>query len=541
MAIRTNTNPMRQDLQPEMRALLTRNGMQAHVIPVGDSYQLVVQGHDSPLLRYPISRQQMQALTDWGTNHANKKAYETFTDIVKDDFYMPRDFVHARNANGRVAMGLHGYRVGIGEYGRIGRYGMPPPFLGWTPRRQWGFHLRRVGGQLFFPGPSIVPERPDGRVKPGELQSGGYGFYYKGHRQPQEQVQPVQQDVLQDLQAVITPMVNKPRSEEPAKPYKELITSPVYFSNEKWQECLSSHGLIVDAEEKTLTVQSEQVQADMVYDLTDEGLAVLTSNSIEDHPIEKRLETLNNIIRNDYSDTITMDSLNGTERIGIALHPEVERDLTARQRQEQESLPASERGNGLATHAAGQDVLQEDWHAFLQPREGALIDGRDLQYLDESKAWYREGEHGREVEVEAIAVQPAEAEGRYRMTAIINGEAITHEISQRQYDKFLAVDDYHRMKLFSKVFSEVDMKTRPEAQRGLGTKIFAALTAGTVVAAGVAHGLHHHCHAPEFYGERFGGPPRPYFKPGVDSPMDVAARNFEAQMNREVAEMRRGF
>ena len=223
-----------------------RNGMQAHIVPVGDSYQLVVQGHDSPLLRYPISRQQMHALTDWGTNHANKKAYNTFTEIVKNDFELPRNFVHARNANGRVAMGLHGYRIGIGEYGRVGRYGMPPPFFGWTPRQQEGYHLRRVGGRLFYAGTPMVAERPDERMKPGEMQSGGYGFYYKGHRQPQEQVQPVRQDVLQDLQAVITPMVNKPRSEEPAKPYKELITSPVYFSNEKWQECLSSHGIIVD-------------------------------------------------------------------------------------------------------------------------------------------------------------------------------------------------------------------------------------------------------------------------------------------------------
>ncbi len=122
---------MRPDLQPEMRALLMRNGMQAHVVPVGDNYQLVVQGHDSPLLRYPISRQQMQALTDWGTNYANKKAYETFTDIIKDDFDMPRNFVHARNANGRVAMGLHGYRIGIGEYGRVGRYA----YGGRTPGR----------------------------------------------------------------------------------------------------------------------------------------------------------------------------------------------------------------------------------------------------------------------------------------------------------------------------------------------------------------------------------------------------------------------
>lgn len=540
MAIRTNTNPMRPDLQPEMRALLMRNGMQAHIVPVGDSYQLVVQGHDSPLLRYPISRQQMQALTDWGTNHANKKAYETFTDIVKDDFDMPRNFVHARNANGRVAMGLHGYRIGIGEYGRVGRYGMPPPFLGWTPRQQEGYHLRRVGGRLFYAGTPMVAERPDGRMKPGEMQSGGYGFYYKGHRQPQEQVQPVRQDVLQDLQAVITPMVNKPRSEEPAKPYKELITSPVYFSNEKWQECLSSHGIIVDTEAGTLTVQSEKVSADMVYDLTEEELSALVSNSIEEHPVEKRLEILNNVIQNDYSDKVTLESLNSKERISIALHPEVEQDLAARQQQEQDLLLPLESDNSLAPHSAEQTVLQEDESIIREPQEGALIDGRDLPYLHESKGWYREGEHGREVEVEAIAVQPAEAEGKYRMTAIINGEAITHEISQKQYDKFLAVDDYHRMKLFSKVFNEVDIKTRPEIRSNLGAKIFAALAAGTVVASDLAHSIHHHS-CPELYGEHFCHAPRPYFKPGVDSPRDVAARNFEAQMNQEIAEIRRGF
>ncbi|HQH66281.1 MAG TPA: hypothetical protein PLA62_08960 [Clostridia bacterium] len=539
MAIRTHTNPRIADLQPEMRDLLIRNGMQAHIVPAGEGYQLVVQGHDSPLLRYPISKQQFSALTDWGTNHANKKAYNTFTEIVKNDFELPRNFVHARNANGRVAMGLHGYRIGIREYGRVGRYGMPPPFLGWTPRQQEGYHLRRVGGRLFYAGTPMVAERPDGRMKPGELQSGGYGFYYKGHPQ-QQPAQPVRQDVLQELQAVITPMVGKPRSEEPAKPYKELITSPVYFSNEKWQECLSSHGIIIDKEEKTLTIQSEQVHADMVYDITDAELSALTSNSIEEYPIERRLELLNTVIQEDFADKITMDSLNHTERIGITLHPEVEQDLAARQQQEQEILLPLETDNGLAPHSNEQTVLQEDESIIREPQEGVLIDGRDLPYLHESKGWYREGEHGREVEVEAIAVQPAEAEGKYRMTVIINGEAITHEISQKQYDKFLAVDDYHRMKLFSKVFNEVDMKTRPEIRSNLGAKIFAALAAGTVVASDLAHSIHHHS-CPELYGEHFCHAPRPYFKPGVDSPRDVAARNFEAQMNQEIAEIRRGF
>ena len=86
-----------------MRDILMRNGMQAHIVPDGAGYSLVVQGHDSPLLAYPITERQMLALTDWGTNTANKKAYNVFTSIVGKDFYMPKDFVHARNANGRVS------------------------------------------------------------------------------------------------------------------------------------------------------------------------------------------------------------------------------------------------------------------------------------------------------------------------------------------------------------------------------------------------------------------------------------------------------
>lgn len=122
-----------------------RNGMQAHVVSDGTGYRLVVQGHDSPLLTYAITERQMLALTDWGTNTANKKAYNVFTSIIGSDFYLPKNFVHARNANGRVAMGLHGYRIGIGEYGRTAWLRMPPPFLGWTPRNPVGIPSAQSG------------------------------------------------------------------------------------------------------------------------------------------------------------------------------------------------------------------------------------------------------------------------------------------------------------------------------------------------------------------------------------------------------------
>lgn len=76
MAIRTNTNPRQMDLQPEMRDLLRRNGMQAHVVSDGTGYRLLVQGHDSPLLTYPITERQMLALTDWGNEYSQQESLQ---------------------------------------------------------------------------------------------------------------------------------------------------------------------------------------------------------------------------------------------------------------------------------------------------------------------------------------------------------------------------------------------------------------------------------------------------------------------------------
>ena len=537
MSIRKNTNPRPFELPPEMRDILARNGMRGHIAGSSEGFVLIVQGHDSPLLSYPITEKQLQALTDWGTNSVNRRCYNTFASIVAADFDLPRDFVHARNANGRVAMGLHGYRIGAGEYGRLGRpFSLRHPwgacFLGWTPRHQDGFHLRRIGGNLYYPGAPMVPDRPDGRMKPGELQSGGYGFYYKGH--PTGTV--AGEDVLKDLETVITPLQVRPRPTEPAKPYHTLITSPVYFSNEKWQECLASHGILIDAERKTLTVQSASVPADMQYDLTDDELAMLTNNSVQEVPVEKRLETINGIIKEDFSAPVTMDMLDSDKVIAIELHPTVKEDL---ERQLSRAEQLEQGGQGLQGQQGqyvneGLSVVPEEREL---PKGTVVMDGNDLAYINPDKGWFREGRHGREVTVDEIRVEPAETEGKYRMTAVIDGETVSHEITQKQYDKFMAIDDYHRLKLFSKIFGEVDMKSRDNVP--LGTKIGAALLAGVAVIGELGRGPR-----PAIYMERHGPPPPPrcYYKPGVDTPMDVAARNFEAAVNTERMqhEMRHG-
>ena len=533
MSIRSNTLPMGRDLAPELQDILRRNGMQGHIVRQGDGFALAVQGHDSPLLTYPINQQQLRAMVDWGTNSANKKAYNTFAAIISNDFYLPRSFVHARNANGRVAMGLHGYRIGAGEYGRpmgvgYGRWGAYPQFaygpgyLGWTPNRQPGFHLRRIDGTLYAPGGPMVADRVDGRVKPGELQSGGYGYYFKGDRVQSVNVAKI--DSLQDvqqLQAVFQPVESLPRPTKEAIPYKEHITSDVYFTKDKWLE--------------------------VFYDLTDEQLKVLTSNSLKEYSVVKRLQVINDVIGDDFDDKVTFDRINSKEQLSIKLKPEVESKL------QQESVIQMQKF---------QQPLAPGYERFVvvpptQDPEKGYVNGQALNQLNENKGWYREGKHGREVEVSGVWVekvqnqakedaadarQDAESKQRdgskvddtkYKITAVINGEAISREITERQYQKFMAVDDYHRLKMVSKLYPEVDMKTQPGKGFNFGAFLLAGLqvaSEATYLGADIAHNVEHikhpHGPAPEIYQESHGRASI-LFNPMTDSPEDIAARAYD--------------
>ena len=172
--------------------------------------------------------------------------------------------------------------------------------------------------------------------------------------------------------------------------------------------------------------------------------------------------------------------------------------------------------------------LDRDGHVMLHDGLDAdyaksnCVDGAALQDYKQDKGFYREIAHGREVEVGEIRVDK-EVDGKYKMTAVIDGQSVTHEITQKQYDKFLAVDDYQRMKLFSKIFNEVDIKTRP----GEGTNLGAAILAALVVTGEVlSDPLMRHGPGPEIYKNRMPG--TTYYKPGVVSPAEVAAANYES-------------
>ena len=652
MAIRKYTNPRELDLSTGLQEVLRKNGMQAHISLAKDGgRELIVLGHDSPVLTYKLNEKQVENLMGWGTTYENKKAYNTFASIVKDDFYMPQNFVHASNAFGRVAMGLHGYRIGHGEYGYDARPARRTPwfapfssqgrgwagdFVGYAPRTE-GFHLRRIGDHAYRPwgGGPMVTERPDNRVKPGEMLSGGYGFYFKGHQKET----PVEVLDQISIEPKIKPLEAAPRPQGQGIPYSSVITSDVYFSNDKFQEVLKSHGIVIDEAKKTLTIQSNLSKVDLQYDLKPEELQKLMANKVSGKggvSVDARLAIINEVIGKDFDTKLTKDMLETKELVSLDLNPEVRQEVEApfieqerriaeqqrlaearaEQRRESERIerdPNAINGreiqailgnkgwfqpvangremvvgeirvdktlngtyvmeaevNGrLLAHsisakdyqkfldlddahrlkmfdkvfseveiksAHGESLYQDDLYLAhdgqsivhqkevdIQNATSNRVDGAALLEFNERKGFYRERAHGREVEVGNIQVDPT-ANGKYKMTAVINGQTISHEITQKQYDKFLAVDDYHRMQLFSKIFNEVDIKTRPGEGHNLGAALLAALVVGGEV---MRDGLSvPHEPRPEIYETRTGPV---YHKAGVVSPADVAAANFRSE------------
>ena len=652
MAIRKYSNPRELDLSTGLQEVLRKNGMQAHISLAKDGgRELIVLGHDSPVLTYKLNEKQVEDLMGWGSAYENKKAYNTFASIVKNDFYMPQNFVSASNAFGRVAMGLHGYRIGHGEYGydsrparrmpwfapfsRQGR-GWAGDFVGFAPRGE-GFHLRRIGDHAYRPmgGGPLVAERPDNRVKPGEMLSGGYGFYYKG----QQKDNPVEVLDKIAIEPKINPLEAAPRPQGQGIPYSSVIISDVYFSNDKFQEVLKSHGIVIDADKKTLTIQSNLSKVDLQYDLKPEEIQKLMANKVSGKggvSVDARLAIINDIIGKDFDTKLTKDMLETKELVSLDLKPEVRQEVEApfieqerriaeqqrlaearaEQRRESERIerdPNAINGreiqailgnkgwfqpvangremvvgeirvdktlngtyvmeaevNGrLLAHsisakdyqkfldlddahrlkmfdkvfseveiksAHGESLYQDDLYLAhdgqsivhqevvdIQNATSNRVGGAALCEFNERKGFYRERAHGREVEVGNIQVDPT-ANGKYKMTAVINGQTISHEITQKQYDKFLAVDDYHRMQLFSKIFNEVDIKTRPGEGHNIGAALLAALVVGGEV---MRDGLSvPHEPRPEIYETRTGPV---YHKAGVVSPADVAAANFRSE------------
>ena len=653
----------------ELQSILRKNGLVAHIVQDYDGrLYLEAQGRNYPYNRYEITRQQAEAMSLWGYNSTNTKAYNTLKHILKDAD-MPRTLVVARQAGGLVNMGQWGQRM--------------------TPERAGYFPRQRFGG-LYNPGYMSRPVAtfPGERLAPGTMRSFDYrspglrpttGVYWKGECRQYES-----EDQMPDrVKVTVTP--EKPMAAERPEPGKAVALTdhymnPVYFSPEHWRQVLDTHGIVIDEANKKMIIKSSGARLNYSYDLTDQEVAKILNPKLEPDgvSIKERLGIINNNVtfKKDFESGITVDMLKSNDIIDVKLTPaarekfeykfeeydrwmeqqkmlteakeaarsqfmaqegrirrdpaaisgreigailggygwynaeahgrevvvaeirvdnlketinsvimpdgrvmtaeELQKEMTTLGPEDQEYAKAIQdrlqklmdenkdaketfvmsavingeivsheisrknyekfmgyddehrlklfdsifgevsiqKSEGVREGRPDDVFLADDGRSFvtreemdIQRSKSTGVDGQDLRDLNYKKGFYREGAHGREVMVEAIKVEPdPQKEGNYKMTAVINGQAITHDISQKQYDKFLAVDDYQRLRMFSKVFNEVDMKIRPEHKPNVGAMLMAGLVGITQaahmvtdIAMGIPPGPRQPRMAPEIY------------------------------------------
>lgn len=472
--IRKNTNPRATDVAPQLQSVLHANGMQAHIsLSETGTYQLVTLSHNSSQPRYyDLSEKQLDALVNGGTNAWNKNAYNTFVSIVKDDYYIPGSWVAAKNANSPVNHGLWGHTIMDGEYGyRDPRFRpFAGPGFGKFDNSLLGFlfggdryHIRRVEGRPYFANSApVVIERPDGRLKPGELKSGSYGFYDKGNQK---------KDALSNLEVDVKPRVlERPKGKAlPLKDYINGYSTLLTFSGAGFAEVLSSHGIVVDKDKKTLTIKSDGVNKNLEYTLTDEELNTILNDKLrftdtrgkkkhvhnKNAPnISERLDVINKVIANDFADKITVDHLQSKDYINIKLKPEAAASLGLLETQ------ANAYNKNIDTLDLDMREMRQDYRTGFVDKWNSIgvVDGRTLS---EDNGFYLPMNKGRRVAVGEIQAYPTNdgTKTSYRMTAVINNQVMSHEISKDDYIKFINYDNEHRLQLFDKVFDEVKIKS----------------------------------------------------------------------------------
>lgn len=477
--IRKNTNPRATDVAPQLQSVLHANGMQAHIsLSETGTYQLVTLSHNSSQPRYyDLSEKQLDALVNGGTNAWNKNAYNTFVSIVKDDYYIPGSWVAAKNANSPVNHGLWGHTIMDGEYGyRDPRFRpFAGPGFGRFDNSPLGFlfgggryHIRRVEGRPYFANSApVVVERPDGRLKPGELKSGSYGFYDKGNQK---------KDALSNLEVDVKPRVlERPKGKAlPLKDYINGYSTLLTFSGAGFAEVLSSHGIVVDKDKKTLTIKSDGVNRNLEYTLTDEEVNTILNDKLrftdtrgkkkqvynKNAPnISERLDVINKVIANDFADKITMNHLQSKDYINIKLKPETEAALGLTE------AKANEYNKNIDVLELNMQDMRQDYKTGFVDKWNTIgvVDGR---MLPENKGFYLPMNNGRRVTVGEIQAYPTNdgEKTSYRMTAVVNNQLMSREISKDDYNRFLNYDDEHRLQLFDKVFDEVKIKSASNGQ-----------------------------------------------------------------------------
>ncbi|MDD5862597.1 MAG: hypothetical protein PUD15_08625 [Prevotella sp.] len=500
------------DLSPELKSLLYQNGMEADVTMQGSDFVLTTQSFNAASPRtYKISQQQVAAMSDGGSSVANKIAYNTFVGIVGKDYSVPRSYVDARNMGSPVDMGQYGKVVSPGEFGY-----RTPPYHPHVPYRPIGGFFgkilgaiqgiaavasavtmppyvydrgpmyRRINGRAVYANPygSRVADRPGNYLKPGELATGGGGFYDKD-----EDPRTARKDVTSNIQIGGVQAITKPT------PIVRPTTGIIPLNKmqkttdvaESFRKMLASHGVVIEkTPEKTvngekytgrLIIQSDGQWKDYAYDLKKSEMNKLLSERFtpkkDKHghivkgssvSVNDRLNIINNVIKNDWDTKITKDMLNQNSYIKLQMKPELAASELRDWQVKHGINPAAAAGGQQQGKLDVVDLkgMREDFKTGYIDRWNTIgvVDGR---ILDKDKGFYVAQNGGRRLTVgEIIATPYGDTDTRktgYRMMAVVNNQVMSKEMSAKDYAAFINYNDEYRLKMFDKYFDDIKIKS----------------------------------------------------------------------------------
>ncbi|RGN83667.1 hypothetical protein DXB41_06390 [Segatella copri] len=168
-----------------------------------------------------------------------------------------------------------------------------------------------------------------------------------------------------------------------AERLSDIYSPDLTLTPETFQHLLASHGVVIDEKNKTLTIKSSSVNADLQYKLTDDEVKKLmtekfkntgkkssTKNAVS---IDERLAILNNVIKADFSDKITREQLNTKDYVSIHLTPEKEKEIFAKE-------VASQHYTTTTSDIIDLQNMREDYHSGYIDKWNSIgvVDGRTL-------------------------------------------------------------------------------------------------------------------------------------------------------------------
>ena len=347
--------PARRGLSPDLRDLLRKNGMRASLAQQGNQPLLIVRGHDSPTIGYPIPPSTADMLSRPGRGPALAQAYDTFNAITGRNFYHPYSYQEAASALGRTIVDprrtVEAWQARPSLYAR---YMMADPTY-------------RIATEL------SRQERHEQRKA--DFRAERFGYYDKNNVMRQQDatdspfiIDVSEEELMSLLEGTkVDPIVqNVPSpSSNNVIPLNRLVPEEAVFSNDRWLEALSSHGIIIDADKKTLEMQSTGSQYDVIFDLSDEEYGLLTNPSLKEASLSQRLDAINALTESTFVGDITLEHLNSDKKIDLQLQPA---ELARIGREEKPKAESQSRGSSQT--------------AFTGATEGAIANSVYIQRLE---------------------------------------------------------------------------------------------------------------------------------------------------------------